>query len=173
MSAGAARMPDFAKRSLYLETSFWSRLVDPPESHKRRVTEAFLRDAGRRHQIVVSNVVIEELLAIESEGRQRAVMDILSASGAVRLAFEPEARRMALEMLRAGRWAPRRLADLMHVAYTIRHKAYALVTWDVDDLARERPRNVIHAYTRARGLLTPLIGTPEEVAQWLEPGTAR
>jgi predicted nucleic acid-binding protein len=155
-------------RSLYLETSFWSRLVDPPESRKSVVTAAFLRDAGRRHHILVSNVVIDELLEIKAQDKRRAVLELLSRSDATRLAFDPEASRIALEILRAGRWSARRFADMLHVAYTIRYRADALVTWDLDDLARERPRSVVHAYTRGRGLLTPMIGTPEEVAQWLE-----
>ncbi len=73
----------------------------------------------------------------------------------------------ALELLAAGRWSQARLADRVHVAYTLLSGADALVTWDTRDLARERPRVVVHAYAARQGLRAPLIGTPQEVAGWL------
>ncbi len=46
-------------------------------------------------------------------------------------------------------------------------KTDALVTWDTDDLARDRTRTVVQAYAMRKGLRASLIGTPYEVSDWL------
>jgi hypothetical protein len=59
------------------------------------------------------------------------------------------------------------LADLKHVGYAVFGRADALVTWDVRSLAREKVRTFIASWCRREGLVAPKIGTPGEVAQWL------
>ncbi len=154
-------------RVLYLETSIWSRLVEVPVSPRRRITEQFVDQVARHHRIVISDMVDVELAAIPDVTLRTAAQDRLWAMRPRVARFRAEAERVALDLLRMGRWSPRRFADLMHVAYTVLEDADALVTWDVADLARGRPRRIVHAYTRARGMLTPLIETPEEVSRWL------
>ncbi len=154
-------------RLLYVETSVWSRLADPPRNAQARVSASFIRLAAHRHRILISDAVLAELRGTPDPARRQFLGDqVVAANARVAPAREP-AEHMAEELLRAGRWGGRRFVDMLHVAYTILEGADALVTWDEDDLARERPRRVVHAYTRARGLLTPLIGTPEEVTAWL------
>lgn len=154
-------------RLLYVETSVWSRLADPPGILQARVSASFIRQACLRHRILISDAVLAELRDTPDPVRRQFLGDqVVAANARVAPTREP-AERMAEELLRAGRWRDRRFVDMLHIAYTILEGADALVTWDEDDLARERPRKIVHAYTRARGLLTPLIGTPEEVTQWL------
>jgi len=154
-------------RLFFLDSSFWSRLADPEGSERRATTAAFLREAELHHRIIISDAVLVELAAIADAAKRSAILDRLWAARARLARPRRDAQETALELLKAGRWSARRFADLLHVAYTVIEGADALVTWDEDDLARERPRRVTHAYTRARGLLTPLIGTPKEVAAWL------
>lgn len=155
------------KRLVYVETSVWSRLADPPDQRAARLSGAFIAEVSRRHRILISDAVILEISRTPDPSRRQYLAErILEVRPRIAPPDE-RAERMADELLRLGRWRERRLVDLLHVAYTVLEKADALVTWDVDDLARERPRHVVHAYTRSRKLLTPLIGTPEEVAVWL------
>ena len=56
---------------------------------------------------------------------------------------------------------------MLHIAYTMLASLDILVTWDVEDLARDRTRAVVQAYAWRNGLRAPLIGTPEEAAGWL------
>lgn len=156
------------RRLLYLDSSFWSRLLDPESSERRAATSTFLRQAHLHHRLLVSDAVVVELAAVADAAKRDALLDHLWAARPTVARPRREVYRMALELLQAGRWSKRRFTDMLHVAYSINEGADALVTWDEDDLARERPRRVVHAYTRARRLLTPLIGTPKEVAEWLK-----
>jgi len=156
------------RRSLYLETSMFSRLADPSGSAKRRTTEAFLRSARLTHKLVFGAVVIEEILETRGRLHREAILDRMWECGAELLPLQHETDKMAKDLLAAGRWSGRRIADMVHVAYTLLADAEALVTWDVDDLARPRPRTIVHAYARRLGIPAPLIGTPQEVATWLE-----
>ncbi len=155
------------KRSLFLETSFWSRLGDPADARKRRLTEAFLAAAALQCRILVSPVVAAELGRTPGKEKRTLLLDRLWSAQPEVVSFGARAEEMALELLAAGRWSRSRFADMAHVAYTVLSGADALVTWDTDDLARERPRVVVHAFAARRGLRAPLIGTPEEVAGWL------
>lgn len=156
------------KRSLYIETSLWSRLADPPSEPKRWATEAFLRSTRLGHRLLVSPIVIEEILETPDRARAQEIIDRLWAMRPEVLPAWEEAERIASDLIAAGRWSRRRIADLVHVGYTVLSRADALVTWDTDDLARPRPRTVVHAYARRRGMSAPLIGTPKEVAEWLD-----
>ena len=157
-------------RILYLETSLFSRLADPVGSPKRRMTESFLRSARLTHRLVFGAVVIDEILETRGRLHREAILDRTWGSGAKLLPLRDETDKMAKDLLAAGRWSGRRIADMVHVAYTLLADADALVTWDVDDLARPRPRTIVHAYARRLGMPAPLIGTPQEVSTWLDIG---
>lgn len=155
------------KRLLYVEASVWSRLADPADRPHARLSEAFIREASLRHRILISSVVVGEVMKVLDPLRRRYIIERIHDTRSEMAPPKAEAEGIAQDLLRLGCWSERRFVDMLHVAYTILEKADALVTWDVDDLARERPRKVVHAYTRSRGMLTPLIGTPEEVSAWL------
>ena len=155
------------KRSLFLETSFWSRLVDSADARKQRLTESFLDAATLQCRVLISPTVAAELSRTPAKDRRALLLDRLWAARPEVVTFGARPEEMALELLAAGRWSRSRFADMVHVAYTVLSGADALVTWDVHDLARERPRVVVHAFAVRRGLRAPLIGTPQEVAEWL------
>lgn len=159
-------------RLLYCDTSVWSRLDDPAKSARRRVTEAFVRAVQTHDRIVVSQAVFAELAQTPGGDKAKRLARRIWATRPILLGSEPKAPAIALELLSAGRWSQNRYADMLHVAYTVLAGADALVTWDEDDLARDRPRVVVQAYTQGKGLRAPLIGTPEEVSKWLGIRTA-
>ncbi len=118
----------------------------------------------------MSDAVVVELAAISDAVKRQGVLDRLWAASPRLAGPKREVDKMALELLHAGRWSKRRFTDMLHVAYTVIEGADALVTWDEDDLARERPRRVVHAYTRAMGAVDSAhrnTGTPKEVVEWL------
>ncbi len=154
-------------RSLYLDSSLWSRLVEPPVAMKRRVTQAFVRAARRRFRLLVSPLVVEELSRTKDDTLRAALLATLGTVGPEIVEYGTSPEEMGRELLSAGRWRESRLADTTHIAYTLLSEAEALVTWDTDDLARDRTRTVLQAYAMRKGLRAPLIGTPHEVSEWL------
>ncbi len=150
----------------YLESSFWKRLVDPANPRMRKVSYQFLRAVAGRHRIITSRLVRAELHATPDLVERRAVTRHMER---VRMRAVPTTALVTTvrdEILEEGGWGANRLADMLHVAYTVIARADALVTWDQDDLARERTRRVVQAVCRRRGLKAPRIGMPEEVAAW-------
>lgn len=154
---------------LYLETSFWDRLGDPRADVRRRVSYRFLRRSTRQHhQILVSDLVLEEVRATPMEEERKSILRRIWSSGAKHVTALRPAERVAGGLMAAGGWDGDLFADMLHVGYTVAGEADALVTWDRSDLARDHTRNIVAAYCRREGLLAPLIGTPEEVAKWLD-----
>jgi hypothetical protein len=116
------------KRSPFLETSFWSRLMDPPGASARRVTEAFLQATRLRFRLVVSQIVAAELRKTPDPVKRDAMLDRLWAARPEVVSFGGRADKMAWELITAGGWGQKRFADMLHVAYTLLSGAHALVT---------------------------------------------
>lgn len=152
---------------LYLETSFWKRLGDAAYHSRRRLSYRFLRQVESRHDLFISNLVHGEVMGTPDLVERRHVLRRIKSVHPRTVTNSRKAERQALELLDSGGWEDGLLADMLHVAYTIQAGCDALVTWDQDDLARDKTRNVVQAFGRRTGVSAPLIGTPEEVAEWL------
>lgn len=152
---------------LYLESSFWRRLGDPDHPETRRVSYRFLRAIERRHRILVSRLLTQEIGNTPDLIERRSIIRRMEKVRPRRLTMTPETLDLRDEILREGGWTNRRFADALHIAYTLTSGADALVTWDLRDLARDPTRDLVRKICRARGLSVPRIGTPEEVAAWL------
>ncbi len=80
------------RRSLYLETSMFSRLADPIDSAKRRTTEAFIRSARLTHRLVFGAVVIDEILETRGRLQREAILDRAWECGGASLSLCPLSR---------------------------------------------------------------------------------
>ena len=156
-----------AKRTLYLETSFWKRLGDQANPEMRKITYRFLRAVSSKHRLLISKLVRREIDGTPDAEERKLIFRRMAG---VRLKTIPATARILRlrdEILKAGGWGNNRIADMLHVAYTVIAGADALVTWDRQDLARDHTRRVVQAVCRRRGQRAPRIGVPEEVAEWL------
>jgi hypothetical protein len=153
---------------IYLETSFWDRLGDRENLEMRRMTYRFLNRACRGHHILVSPVACHEIEETPDPQERTIIQRQLQAARAEVVGENARARRIARQLLEAGAFGERMLADLLHVSYAILGKADALVTWDRRTLARQGVRTVVQAFCAREGRAAPLIGIPEDVARWLK-----
>ena len=152
---------------LYLETSFWRRLGDSADWKRRRTTYRFLRAVESRHDLFISRWVTDEISQIPDMLERRQIRRKIDDSGSRTLTENRQIERAAFELLALTGNNNRLLADMWHLGYTVVSGLDALVTWDMRDLARDRTRTAAQVYGRRHGMEVPLIGTPEEVAQWL------
>lgn len=153
---------------LYLDTSFWNRLADRQNFRMRRDSYHFLNRSCARHVILVSPLVNCEVAATPDSEERRIIERLLRRQRPERLAYHHRIGAIAHALLEEGGWGSRMLVDLTHVGYAIVGRADAIVTWDSRTLARASVRNVVQAYCRRDRLAAPLIGRPEEVAEWLD-----
>lgn len=155
---------------LYLETSFWLRLGDPAYHARRKMTYRFFRAAARRHQLFLSKLVLREIEETPDWDERRHVLRRVWSARPRMVTTSRRAERIALDLVQEGGWSDDVFADMLHISYSMVSNQDALVSWDEGDLARDRTRQVVQAYGRREGVSVPLIGTPEEVAQWLGIG---
>lgn len=152
---------------LYLESSFWNRLADDVSDPRRGLTYAFLNFVRGRHELVISRVVTAEIAAMPNPDVHRIVRRQMRKARPRFLTNEREAEALAIELLRQMRRNRAGHMDMLHLGFAILGAADALVTWDIRDLARPLTRDAAGRVSRHRGLRAPLIGTPEEIARWL------
>jgi hypothetical protein len=151
----------------YLETSFWKRLGDPAYHERRKITYRFFRQAERRHKLFLSMLVIHEIAATPDVDERRYILGRVDSAHPRFLTQRRRAERIAEDLLDAGGWGANLFADMVHIGYTIAGDLDAIVTWDEGHIACNATRNVVMAYGRRAGTPAPLIGTPLEIAQWL------
>lgn len=154
-------------RKLYLETSFWKRLTGPVTDWRRPLTFRFLRTAHRHHELFISPLVVQEADQSPTLEERRLIRRKLSTIHPRILPRRRELPSTIRELLECGGWGDRKTEDITHIAFAILYGVDALLTWDVDDLARPQTRRVVQAWCKAKSLKVPLIGTPPEVAGWL------
>lgn len=154
------------KPRVYLETSFWRRLGDSTFPDRRRASRRFLAIARRRFILLSSTLTMAEIdRARPDEVRRRAARQHRRARPRV-VTTDARVDEIAEELRRRGGWSRKVIADLTHVAYGIRGRARAIVSWNLAHLASDSARAVVKRYCRDHGLETVLIGTPEEVLRW-------
>jgi hypothetical protein len=76
--------------------------------------------------------------------------------------------KIAEELMDRGRgaWGRKVVADLTHMAYAIRGRARAVVTWNLTHMSSVAARKVMQLYCRDHGIEQVLLGNPEEVLRW-------
>lgn len=152
----------------YLETSFWARLADRLDPWRRRASRRFAEWMRPRHFALSSDLVAGELWETRDLNLRRAIVRRYVRTPRRIVPTSPRVRRVAWEIVEMGAVTENHLADAFHIAYSIEGRAFALVTWDVNDLARDHTRRRLREYCWRRGLPELRIGTPIEVGRWLD-----
>ena len=152
---------------LYVETSVWSSLTDRTDPERRRETRRFLEWCRPRHRLLSSRVVLRELKGIRDSSLRRNALRLYESFRKRIVPENPQAERMARDLIRLGCVTENHLADAVHLAYTIFAGADALVTWNMGDLARPHTRMIVRGFCRRNGLPDIRIDSPVEVARWL------
>jgi histone H3/H4 len=123
---------------------------------------------GPRHFAVSSDLVHGELRETLDAQLRRSMVRRYLRSAKRLIPSTPKVRRIAWEIIGAGAVTENHLADAFHIAYSMVGRAYALVTWDANHLAREHARRAVREYCWRHGLPELRIGTPIEVGRWLD-----
>ncbi|MBI2901223.1 MAG: hypothetical protein HYY17_13655 [Planctomycetes bacterium] len=156
------------KPILYLEASFWRRLVDQDDPDRRRATYAFLTRIARRCDLRISRMVVAELTEVRDPELRRRLRRKIEGERVRPITVGIRVDRLVVDLLRAGVLGRGHLADLYHVGYAVAGRCDYLVTWDADDLARPWTQRKVEEFCRGAGLKVVRIGTPVEVGErWL------
>jgi predicted nucleic acid-binding protein len=157
------------KPGLYCETSYWRRLIDTKSPLRRRWTRELHDVAPRRFRLWTSKLVLTELRDAPEPDRTQAIRKLMD-SRAKCVTTTWKIGSVTEELLHEGGWSENLLADCAHLAYTIVGRMAALVTWNMNDLACPVTRRVVSEVCRRHEWPVPLIGTPEEVLEWVRDG---
>lgn len=161
--AGVTKNP----RKLYIETSFWKRLADPSMDWRRRASYRFLRTIRRHHQLFVSHIVRRELDQNPDVEERKSLRRRIQSARPGFLTPPANLEETVWSLLAAGTWGLRKFQEMQHLAFAILTDVDALVSWDVKDLARRETRRVLSRWCQNKGVSSPYVGTPVEVARWL------
>ena len=147
---------------VYLETSFISACVtdrtDPGSVHRRNVSREWWETQARRHVLFVSAEVIDEL----SQPGYRRSLEALSMIREIPfLPITDWTLKLAALFVREKVMPSPVAGDAVHVAVAAAHGVDYLVSWNVRHLANIRKMAHLREICRRKGVVSPLIVTPD------------
>ena len=152
---------------IYLDSSFWRRLGDRTNVGMRRMSYRFLSRCRRQHMILASPLVLFELQQTPDWDERKVIEHRFRDARVELITGRYQAEQIAQRLMERGPFSLKMLEDLIHLGYAVLGKADAVVTWDRRTMARNKVRFALQAFCRREGYSAPMIGTPEEVSQWL------
>jgi hypothetical protein len=151
---------------VYLETSFVSACVsyrtDVASAYQREASLAWWQSAQGRHEVLLSDAVVNEL----SDGRYlHREAAFAFVDGVPVLSLTPKMMALA-EVLVVRRVMPRPIGgDALHVAVATVAGVEYLVTWNVRHLANPKKAQQVNAVCLEFGLVAPRILRPDDMME--------
>ncbi len=152
--------------TVYLETTVIGTIAgrlhpNPLVAARQTLTRKWWLTARNRYELFVSQLVVDECLAGDSNAAQERLMEL---AGIPRLTI-PDATRELADHLMTNRAVPHsEPRDALHIAIAAFHGVQYLVTWNFKHIANATLRSTIDAVCRENGYEPPTICTPEELA---------
>ena len=153
------------KYSVYVETSVvgyatsWPRR-DPLVSARQELTKEWFAAATESFNLYVSQIVLDELAAGDSEAAEERLSYVSSLPI---LGVSEEADELAINLVRANALPIKASVDALHIAVAAVNGVQFLVTWNCKHIANAIMRTSIENQCREAGFEPPIICTPEEL----------
>ncbi len=159
--------------SVYLETTIFGYLASRPTRNlivagHQRLTRAWWTTRAKQFDLRVSTLVIEEIAA----GDPRSARARLKFTAGIPVV---EMTASAIDLADTYRTRlplpPRAARDALHIALAVVHELDYLLTWNCAHIANGHVILRLQLLNRKRKRTTPVILTPEELMEPMEPYT--
>jgi predicted nucleic acid-binding protein len=165
----------FHRPKLYLETTIPSYLTartsrDVITARLQNVTKRWWNSWRTQFEIYISDIVLKEVTAGDSEAAQRR-RTILE--GFTELESDGESRALAARIVEVCGLPGQATNDAEHVALAAMHGLDFLLTWNCAHLANPHIVSKIELACQARGYSCPVLCTPEQLMEKYEHATTQ
>lgn len=155
--------------SLYVESTIPSYATahdsrDRIRFHRQVITRAFWSSKRHKFRMVVSQAVIDECERGDREAAQRRLEFL---KGIKSYPLTAEIQQLVNIYLQLLNIPERSIVDCLHLAVCVTHKIDVLLSWNCTHLGPSAQRKV-QTYNEKNGLWTPLLATPETIAEFLQ-----
>ena len=152
-------------RRIYIETTIPSYLTARPsrdvvQAARQQLTREWWDVERRNYDLCISQIVLDEAAAGDSEAAQRrmAVIDTLPL---LDLTFEVDG--LAETIMQSGLLPASASRDAVHIAVTAVHQVHFLLTWNCRHIANATIFRDLQHVIMSAGYDMPVICTPEEL----------
>ena len=144
------------KLSIYVETSVWSHAFAEDAPDLRRATLEFLEAArGGRHELFISEVVLEEMYRARPELSER-LLAMVAEMRPEELDVDEAVVDLARSYAEGGAIPPAKVEDARHVAVAVVNEIDVLVSWNYQHLVNVNRRELFHHLSVTNGYYKPL-----------------
>ena len=152
---------------LYLETTIISYLISRPSrdlvtAAHQQITQAWWEEQSRHFDLYISQFVIQEAGAGDTEAVQRRLRVV---DGIPLLQLSEEVPVLARALIAGYAVPPQAIGDAFHIAIATVQGMDFLLTWNMKHLANAAMRNAIASICQSHSYAPPVICTPEELSE--------
>lgn len=151
-----------SKLKLYLDTTIPSYVFATDTPQRMAVTRHFLRLGRERHEMVISDVVLEEIQAAAEPKRSLLFEQVQHLKV---LPMTSEAAHLARIYIQMNILPKSSFDDVRHVALATLNRVDALIIWNFSHLVNMRRTKAINLLHSNMNLQPLAIVTPEEVLE--------
>jgi predicted nucleic acid-binding protein len=153
------------KERVYLETSFIGYLTartqrDVVVAARQTLTHEWWDEQRQNFELFVSQLVIDEASSGDAEAARERLAHL---SPIIKLEVNTTAIELAHDLLLEGALPSKAYNDAVHIAVAAVNKMDYLLTWNCRHIANAVMRPVIESTCTQRGLIAPILCTPEEL----------
>lgn len=152
---------------VYIETTIVSYLTARPSrdvviAGHQQITHEWWDTRRENYELCISQLVRKEAGAGDATAAEER-LDVLKAM--TLLETSDEALGLAKELIQAGALPAKAADDALHIAVAAMNGIPYLLTWNCRHLANATMRPVIEKVCAGKGVIAPIICTPEELLE--------
>jgi len=153
------------KPRLYIETSVISYYTSRPSrdlivAGHQQITQEWWNRQIQQYESHISEVVLDEISRGDASAAQ---LRLEAVEGFMPLEITSDVIVLAQEYYTALTLPDKARLDAIHLALAVQHGMDYLVSWNFIHIVGARPRGIIQTINYGKGIVTPIICTPEEL----------
>jgi len=150
-------------KSLYLDPSVPSACHEKAQPERRKITWCWWKERINRYRVVVSNLTIEEIEALQTPEKREAILSLISDFPVIEKT--PSAQRLAKRYIRERIIPINAVNDALHISLVATHNIDILLSWNFAHLVNPQVERKINAFNLTSGHPRIRIASPKDLME--------
>jgi len=150
-------------KSLYLDPSVPSACHEKAQPERRKTTWRWWKERIDRYRVVVSNLTIEEIEALQTAEKREAILSLISDFPVIEKT--PSAQRLAKRYIRERIIPINAVNDALHISLVATHSIDILLSWNFAHLVKPQVERKINAFNLTSGYPRIKIASPKDLME--------
>ena len=150
-------------KSVYLDPSVPSACHERAQPERRKITRRWWKEEIHRYRILVSSLTIEEIEALETMEKRKAILSLICNFPLLDLTSSAE--RLAKRYIHDRIIPLNALNDALHISLVTTHNIDILLSWNFAHLVKPQVERKINVFNLISGYPRIRIASPKDLME--------